>query len=310
MRKIAIAADILCLGGLTIDIHGTSHELKEGQHPTQLDELKESFGGRGANFLMFSRIFDVDTLLVGPAGSDFAAKGYHEYLSSAGADTSGLFQCKSSKVPITYSFNDNQDSRNFFYGTYLGKDSDAYIKHAMGFVKNSKYSALYATSGTQKLNELALATSKTLNFYAPAHETAYHTTDSIVRCLRNTDFLLLNEKEAEVLQEKLCCNASRLQLMFGIKAVIVTRGSKGSMIYTNSDAISIPAYKPKAVVGTTGTGDAYAAAFIASYLKTGDIVRSAYIASATASFVVEKLGCQSNIPRIADVMERMRKQNR
>jgi len=44
------------------------------------------------------------------------------------------------------------------------------------------------------------------------------------------------------------------------------------------------------VVDPTGSGDAFAGAFLVEYLKTGDSVWSTAFASAAASFVVEGVG--------------------
>ncbi len=189
------------------------------------------------------------------------------------------------------------------------KERTTYNKYALGIVKSAQYSALYVTSGNPYLDEHALETSNAaLNFFAPAHEISYYKPGELARCLRNTDFLFLNRHEASVAENMLGCSIGRMPLMFNMRAVIVTHGRNGSVIHTKDGETRIPAYIPKTVIGNAGTGDAYAAAFVSEYMKTGDVAGSAHIASATASFVVEKLGCQSNIPSKTAVMKRLRQQ--
>jgi sugar/nucleoside kinase (ribokinase family) len=75
------------------------------------------------------------------------------------------------------------------------------------------------------------------------------------------------------------------------KAILVTFGERGSVVYDciRERVRPIPAYKTK-VADPTGTGDTYLSSFVYNYLKTQDIVDSAYFASAAASFVVEGMG--------------------
>ena len=76
---------------------------------------------------------------------------------------------------------------------------------------------------------------------------------------------------------------------------IMTLGEKGSLIYKKGNQIlKIPAFKPKKVVDETGAGDVYFSIFLYEYLHSDKswekIKRSAYLASAAASFLVEKKG--------------------
>ncbi len=76
---------------------------------------------------------------------------------------------------------------------------------------------------------------------------------------------------------------------------IMTLGEKGSMIIKHGEEIlKIPAFKPKKVIDETGAGDIYFSIFLYEYLqsdKTWKAVKNAaYLASAAASFLIEKKG--------------------
>ena len=83
---------------------------------------------------------------------------------------------------------------------------------------------------------------------------------------------------------------------FGNKAIyIMTMGEAGSLILKNSENIlNIPAYKPKRVLDETGAGDVYLTIFLYELLNSDmtweEIEKSAHLASAAASFLVEKKG--------------------
>jgi sugar/nucleoside kinase (ribokinase family) len=89
-----------------------------------------------------------------------------------------------------------------------------------------------------------------------------------------------------------------------VKAILVTFGERGSIIYdcVKKEVRPIPAYKTK-VVDPTGTGDTYLSSFIYNYIKTQDIADSAYFASAAASFVVEGIG-PSKFGGVKEVIKR------
>ena len=75
----------------------------------------------------------------------------------------------------------------------------------------------------------------------------------------------------------------------GVDKVIITLGSKGSVISNNSDLIEIPGFKTK-VKDTTGAGDVYCAAFLKKYLESNDLYESGIYASAASSLIIEKTG--------------------
>lgn len=79
----------------------------------------------------------------------------------------------------------------------------------------------------------------------------------------------------------------------GSDIVLITRGARGSVIWSRDEGLlMIPAYRTR-VVDPTGAGDAMAGSFLVTWNRTRDLVWSAAVGSAVASFVVEKLGPKS-----------------
>jgi len=67
------------------------------------------------------------------------------------------------------------------------------------------------------------------------------------------------------------------------KACLVTRGDRGVSVFTKGGVIAIEAVKIDEAADTTGCGDVFGAAFLVSYLETGDIIKSAKFGNAAAS---------------------------
>jgi len=94
---------------------------------------------------------------------------------------------------------------------------------------------------------------------------------------------------------------------------IMTMGEAGSMIIKNEEELlEIPAFRAKNVIDETGAGDVYLAIFLYEFLQSDkswlSIRDSAYLASAAASFLVEKKG-PSGFKSKEKVLERLKSKN-
>ena len=95
--------------------------------------------------------------------------------------------------------------------------------------------------------------------------------------------------------------------MYSLAFHVVTEGREGCTLYEGARCVTLPACPPDAEVDATGAGDAFAGAFLAEYLETGDARAAAEIGLVVSSFVVERLGCQENVPSADQVRERRRR---
>lgn len=75
----------------------------------------------------------------------------------------------------------------------------------------------------------------------------------------------------------------------GPNILIVTRGARGATVFTKKERISIPV-PPTSTVDSTGAGDVFVLAFLATYLKSSDIQNSAACAGACAALSTEFFG--------------------
>ena len=77
---------------------------------------------------------------------------------------------------------------------------------------------------------------------------------------------------------------------YGVKAVIVTRGRRGSILLHEKRFYEIPACEPRIIRDFTGAGDVLIGAFLAEHIRGKDLVWCMCVGSAAASFVVEGIG--------------------
>ena len=109
--------------------------------------------------------------------------------------------------------------------------------------------------------------------------------------LQYIHFLKANEHEMEVLTgyDDVAMAANQLY-DWGVKEVLITLGSMGSVIYDGTTFHMIPAYKPKEVVDATGCGDTYMTGYLYKRAKGAGIEESGRFAAAMSTLKIECLG--------------------
>jgi sugar/nucleoside kinase (ribokinase family) len=89
--------------------------------------------------------------------------------------------------------------------------------------------------------------------------------------------------------------------------IFFTLGYRGSRLWWDGRWQEVPGF-PAREVDPTGSGDVFAAAFLARYLETDDVAQAALFAAAAAAVSVEAVGT-AGVPTRAQVEERLRCQD-
>ncbi len=111
------------------------------------------------------------------------------------------------------------------------------------------------------------------------------------RILACTDILKLNEHEMEVITHSRNPRTVALQLAdMGVKEVIITLGSYGSLIYCDGHFYEVPAYKPQVLVDATGCGDTYSTGYLWMRLQGASCEEAGRFAAAMCTLKLEHSG--------------------
>lgn len=111
------------------------------------------------------------------------------------------------------------------------------------------------------------------------------------RILACTDILKLNEHEMEVITHSKNPRTVALQLAdMGVKEVIITLGSYGSLIYCEGRFYEVPAYKPQVLVDATGCGDTYSTGYLWMRLQGASCEEAGRFAAAMCTLKLEHSG--------------------
>ena len=112
-----------------------------------------------------------------------------------------------------------------------------------------------------------------------------------VEALKYIDILKVNELEMEVLTGQTDIKQAALQLAeWGVKEVLITLGSLGSIIYAEGTFHKIPAYPPKDIVDATGCGDTYATGYLYMRNKGASYEEAGCFAAAMSTLKLEASG--------------------
>ena len=113
-----------------------------------------------------------------------------------------------------------------------------------------------------------------------------------LRVLRCTDILKVNEHEIDVLTdgERDLHRAARLIHSWGVREVLITLGSYGSVIYVDNQFYEIPGYPPRRLVDATGCGDTYAAGYLYARAQGADPEEAGRLAAALCTLKLEHTG--------------------
>jgi len=108
-----------------------------------------------------------------------------------------------------------------------------------------------------------------INLRAP-----HYNMEELEELLVHTDILKVNEEELEILadhhefSEELSIACEKLEEAYDLKMICVTRGSKGAVLYYDEEFYKHKGFSVE-VKDTVGSGDAFLAGFVYSYLNDG-----------------------------------------
>ena len=117
-----------------------------------------------------------------------------------------------------------------------------------------------------------------------------------LRILKSTDILKVNEHEIDVLTngEHNLHEAAKKIRSWGVREVLITLGSYGSVIYADDRFYDIPGYEPRKTVDATGCGDTYTAGYLYARSKGASCEEAGRLAAAMCTLKLEHTGPFNN----------------
>ena len=229
--------------------------------------------------------------VVGVIGNDFPDEGLKIYKRYANSLVD--LECKEGNTfRWGGRYGENMDSRETLF-TDLGVFSDFLprLSTVNKNVSNVFLANIHPSLQLSVINQMAgkpLIVTDTMNLWIET------TKNKLLKVLKKSDILLINESEAELISGTNNIDRSAVQLQgLGPSTVVIKKGSSGVVLFHGEEKVSIGAYPVKDVIDTTGAGDTFGGGFV-SALASGGTFRDALIkGSALASICVEGFGVES-----------------
>lgn len=123
--------------------------------------------------------------------------------------------------------------------------------------------------------------------------------EALRRMVELATYLAVNDYEAKLLAQKTGWSID--DLASKVKALIVTRGEHGALIYADGQQHDIPAVTAKQVVDPTGCGDAFRGGLLYGIEKGLDWPTTGRLASLMGSLKIAEQGPQTYAPTRAEI---------
>ena len=104
----------------------------------------------------------------------------------------------------------------------------------------------------------------------------------IVKLNEHEMYAIMHTNDPKIVAEKLAS--------YGVREVIITLGSYGSLIYADKTCYEIPAYTPRKIVDATGCGDTYSTGYLYMRIQGATFQEAGRFASAMCTLKLEHNG--------------------
>ncbi|HKZ49230.1 MAG TPA: carbohydrate kinase family protein [Thermoplasmata archaeon] len=258
-------------------------------------DRRQYSGGTAGNLARWSASLGVATSLAAFVGDDFPAE-YARSLRESGVDCTDLRVVPGERTPVAWIFGDPRGNQMAVIdqAAMLRAPDQALQEHT---VRNS--SIVHLMTGQPRYYRKVAALAKRLArdlAVDPSQEIHYVYDAADLRSLLDGARYFFGN-EAEVARAIKFLRLRSLRAFASrVPVVVETRGAKGSVVYDHGERLAIPRVRPARVVDASGAGDAYRAGFYAGLSRGYDLRDCGVLGATAASFAVETVGTQTNIP--------------
>ena len=130
--------------------------------------------------------------------------------------------------------------------------------------------------------------------------------DELSEFVRLADYIAVNDYEGKMLEDK---TGTSLEAMARkVKALVLTLGAQGSVIFANGQRHEIPVVKAHAILDPTGCGDAYRAGLLFGIAMGWDWPSTGRLGALMGSIKIEQRGAQNHHMAQPEIVERFKRE--
>lgn len=295
--------NICVIGSLNMDLVVNVDTMPKPGQTIIGSNFKEVPGGKGANQAVAMARLNGNVSMIGKVGEDGFGQTLINSLKNDKVDTTYIQTSKGATGVALITVDKNaQNSIVVSPGANFEVKEDD-IDNNIEAIKNSDIVVLQLETPLNTI-KYALNKAKELNKYTILNPAPAVKLDD--ERIKNVDLLTPNETELEIISgvsietEEDIQKAAQIMIEKGVKELIVTLGSKGSLYINKEKSMFKKAYKVEAV-DTTAAGDSYTGALAVALSQDKNIEDAMDFASKVGALSVLKEGAQSSLPTLEDV---------
>lgn len=267
------------------------------------------YGGCNVNVAYLLSQIGVKGIPVMRVGADFKSSGFEKFLVDGNVSLEGIQVVKEDVTSNSYLI-ENEEGHHItlFYPGAMNSKYDIDMK--CDLIGRSKYGLI--TVGNTEFNEIFLMECNSMKvplIFGMKCDFNAFPIEKLEKFLLNSTIIFTNEGERREIERVLGYEDIKEIFKLGkAKCIVVTKGTEGSeIIYQeNGDIVSeiVGISKAEKIVDTSGVGDGYISGFIYGLINGKDFVQCGKIGTVVSSFIIEEMGCLTNIPSEEEIRQR------
>lgn len=293
-------AKITVMGSFVVDLMGRAPHLPVKGETVKGSTFKIGPGGKGSNQGVAAQRAGADVVMITKIGKDDFAGIALKSFENEGMDIRYIFQDEIHSTGAALIMVDENTSENEILVTLgaCGYITNEDIERSREEIENSKVFLTQLETNVDAVEKAVEIAHKkgVMAILNPAPVQAIKE-----ELLKKVDLLTPNEVEASILSGvevksiEDASKAAKVLMEKGAKNIIITLGSKGSLVVTKDKEKFVKSIRVNAI-DTTGAGDAYNGGLATALAEGKDIFEAAEFASIVGALSVTKIGTAPAMP--------------
>jgi adenosine kinase len=264
--------------------------------------MRREFGGCAGNIAYNLRLLGEDPIPIAAVGQDFAP--YREHFRRCGIRLDHVHEIAelfTAQAYITTDLDDNQITA--FHPGAMVRSAEL----GVGAVDGVRFAILAPSTRDAMLRHARELSEARIPFiFDPGQSMPLFDGAEFRAFVEQADYVTVNDYESNLLQQR--TGWDEAEIAARVKAYIVTRGPKGSLIHTTKGTLEIPPAAERRITDPTGCGDAYRAGLIFGLMRDMDLATVGRIASLMGALKIEHPGTQNQRFSYDEFAEQFRQQ--
>ena len=299
MKNILICGSLAFDSIMVFEDYFKNHILPDQIHKLSVSfyvpELKRNFGGTAGNIAYNLSLLQSPSFIIATVGEDFLP--YSERLSRLEVVQDYIKTIPNTLTAQAYITTDLDD--NQITAFHPGAMMESHQNNISSVTEKMSLAIIAPDGKDGMINHSRDCHEKNITIlFDPGQGLPMFNKEELNEFISQANYIALNGYEAEMLMNVTGLDIK--QLSSKVEALIITKGSQGSIIYTDQE-ISIAPLKVDAPIDPTGCGDAYRAGLVYGIVNELSWEKTGKLASVMGAIKIQQRGGQNHRASLSEI---------